>query len=883
MNDNNARYFYEKRLSPRLFNPSQGLSGTHALIRDTLTGESFEIWVQYMQASPGEPISFGGEVGTCSSGGKSNKDLPAYTLCTTHLQTYSDLVKLIHNSQREVVKNAWPGAITELTDNLGPSGVLSRLSTDDPEEQMRYPLDNLITPELERFLYMTYHKSQLAEALYSTWDRDTKYFIPTFVSIDRASLSALRNNPYRSMVGLRGGSFNLAEAYSNTLGTTELLQAIRKVALVRKGIDDALGDGSTMCPVENIVKDMLERGIKNPDEHIRYYTEKGNGRIITDPNTGKKYITTVNLIKDYASTSKDLALALALLSKGTNLAGSEHGFEAAKKSAYSKRDFELNEGQDDVVNKILKNNVVMVQGGPGTGKTTVVDVAIESLNNLFRIKHGQNLNVLIVAPTSKALANIREATGGKYNYMTINAALGAIPVGSDKGDEQLYANVRTDDFNPYKFMDTIKSSSKPFLEADVVIIDEAGMVDRTLMALIISYLRKKAETTEFNRRAEDYRVIFLGDNDQLPSIAPGSSFRDLCEIVNAIAKSGKMPAAVGQLTETRRFGIAHQEIAKDILNGIPPSPTNPLIEGDENTFLKMYSDDDESDESKVSIDQRIAEDATLLFKKKLDAFFSERLSHPVSEASVDELLVLTNDFLTKTQVITPVNGGICGTASLNKELHSMVRDILAPFTGETKIGSFGSTLFPGAKVICKKSLQNKVFNGDVGYVTRISQPGDKNPYADVLFNSGATFRIDAKNCNSFKLGYAQTYHATQGDEYDEVIMTLPKSAQRMCTNNLFYTGFTRVKEGIYMFLDEDSAKEAIGKKIERNTPFREIFGETLKILQDLLDWYDIPSEKRLTPSDIYSYKGSGDSSTYVGPDDESKKPERKQSAASQTR
>jgi exodeoxyribonuclease V alpha subunit len=362
----------------------------------------------------------------------------------------------------------------------------------------------------------------------------------------------------------------------------------------------------------------------------------------------------------------------------------------------------LAESQTAAVRLALLSKVMVITGGPGVGKTTIV-------NSILRILAAKGVELLLCAPTGRAAKRMKEATG--FEAKTIHRLLEVDPkTGGFKRDGD----------NP--------------LKGDVLVVDEASMVDVLLMQALVKAVPDNAA------------LLIVGDIDQLPSVGPGQVLAD-------IIASGSVP--VVRLTEVFRQAAQSRIItnAHRINQGFMPELSAPEGASD---FYFVSADDPETAVA------RIIE----LVKTRIPQRFG-----------LDPILDI--------QVLCPMNRGGVGARSLNIELQKSLNP-----AGDRKVERFGWTFGPGDKVMqIENDYDKEVYNGDIGYVDDVDpDEGELTASFDgrpVIYSFGELDRLVP--------AYAATIHKSQGSEYPAVVIPVMTQHYTMLQRNLLYTGVTRGK------------------------------------------------------------------------------------------
>jgi len=411
----------------------------------------------------------------------------------------------------------------------------------------------------------------------------------------------------------------------------------------------------------------------------------------------------------------------------------------------SSLDIELDELQRRAVYEAVTNGVFILTGGPGTGKTTTINSIIQYFVN-------EGLDIMLAAPTGRAAKRMTEATG--YEAKTIHRML---ELGGGSLEEGSRASFGRNSDNP--------------LEADVIIIDEASMVD---IHLFYAMLKAIIPGT---------RLILVGDCNQLPSVGPGQVLHDLIE-------SG---------------AFACVEL--------------------EHIFRQAAESDIVVNAHKINKGERIALD-----NKSRDFFFLEREDTNVIYKHMVQLITeklpgYVDASPMQIQVLTPTRKGNLGTAALN----SVLQKYINPPADSKEEYTFGDTLFRvGDKVMQIKNNYDiaweimssygipadsgtGVFNGDIGLITEINKRANS---ITVEYDDSRRIVYPVTNLDELELAYAVTIHKSQGSEYPAVIMPLLGGPRPLLNRNLLYTGVTRAKRCVTILGNQDTLNTMIDNENE---------------------------------------------------------------------
>ena len=458
---------------------------------------------------------------------------------------------------------------------------------------------------------------------------------------------------------------------------------------------------------------------------------------------------------------KNIADKLIALSESKNMKKIKN-FKLELEKTEQNEDIILSNKQREAIKLVNDNNVCVITGMPGTGKTTTIKSIIKMYKN-------QNMKVVLCAPTGRAAKRISEATGEAASTIHRLLQIGKV------ADEGMLANI---------------DLQIPPIDADVVIIDEMSMVDVYVMNYILKgiYLGTK--------------LILMGDSNQLPSVGPGNVLEDIIE-------SGRIPTI--ELDEIFRQAAKSQIITNSHkVNGGETFTEDlaPLTRG-----LSAEQTGGSSPEADKLHDFFYINEISQ--NKILDTIISLCTGRLKKYGDYE--------FFNNIQVLSPTKKGMLGTKELNNALQealnpSQEQGVVSslPLTRE---GTQMSNAFAAKQIqerqhgdrifrIGDRVMQIKnnydifwemdtgetgtgIFNGELGIVSEFDE---ESKSIKIIFDDEKNVWYEFSDLDQIEHSYAVTIHKSQGSEFDVVIMCLPKSYPALLTRNLLYTGMTRAKE-----------------------------------------------------------------------------------------
>ncbi len=542
----------------------------------------------------------------------------------------------------------------------------------------------------------------------------------------KQALTVISQNPYRLAWDIDGVGFRKADNIAKKMGLSRDSAQRMEAGIVYK-LTRLADHGHVYYPFESMLRACAELlGVTEAEVERALESLAARGEVVieevgedSEPNAPAHRAV---FLKRYYNAETAVAHHVARLMASTPRYPS---LDVPKAIQWVKKRMNIHLSSEQVaaVEKALTNKFLIITGGPGTGKTTIIKAIIQ----IFKAKDAR---VLLAAPTGRASKRMEQATATEAR--TIHRLL---EFSWERG-----GFTRNED-NP--------------VEADVVVVDEASMIDVSLMAHMLRAIPPEA------------RIILVGDVDQLPAVGPGNVLRDMI-------RSGRIPV----VRLTRIFRQAAESLitvnAHRINQGKMP------VVASQGKGLQDFYIIEQHDPAKV------LETVMELVCRRIPERFSM-------------------DPLTDIQILCPMHRGLVGTEELNRRLQGA----LNPHARGIVVGS--RRIAVGDKVMqVRNDYEKEVFNGDIGYVSAIDEGEGR---LTVSFDSReVTYRHG--ELDDLALAYAISVHKSQGSEYRAVVLPLLSQHYLMLQKNLLYTAITRASNLLVIV----GSKKALAMAVSNEKP-----------------------------------------------------------------
>ena len=443
----------------------------------------------------------------------------------------------------------------------------------------------------------------------------------------------------------------------------------------------------------------------------------------------------------------------------------------------------------------VRRRFCVIAGGPGTGKTTTIAKILALLAEQGR---GGRLRAALASPTGKGAARLQEAIKKTKKDLAC--------------DQKVKALIPDEASTIHRLLGTVKGSpyfhfhAQRLLPLDVLVVDEASMVDLALMSKLARALPSEA------------RFILLGDKDQLSSVEAGAVLGDICDAAHPHPFSGGFCAEIESVTGHRIEGSGSVPLLSDSIVRL----TRSYRFGEKSGIATMSRsvNEGEGDRALRILKGREHVDVSWSPVPPLK-FFPRTLKERVVEAYHD--LFETDDpeavfrCLERFKVLCALREGPLGVRAVNLIMERLFR--------EQRLIQGGGKWYRGRPVLITRNDYNlHLYNGDVGIT--LPDPEAREELR-VFFQApdGSLRAFHPVRLPEHETVYALTVHKSQGSEFDRVLFILPDRDSPVLTRELIYTAITRAREHVEVWGEESVFQRAVSRRTMRLSGLRDALWE----------------------------------------------------------
>lgn len=607
-------------------------------------------------------------------------------------------------------------------------------------------------------------KLQIIETVRSSNVADEAYLIMIKLNIEPSkrskiidtykedTLNVLQNHPYQLVSDIFGIGFKKADQIAINAGIAPS-DPERLVA----GVMYTLSDEITSIGHTYIMHDELqEKTLERLNTADMYFRGEDITVAVEQLALNKKLIITedrVTLPNIYYSEHKAAEKLSHILRDNHDEIDLDNAKDVVKRIEKTLA-IDYNDNQRDAILNALTEKVSIITGGPGTGKTTIVKGIITLYQEIFEYEdyesyEPKNYPIKLVAPTGRASKRMADTSG--IEASTIHRLIGW---GQDTAVDDIIDNE---------------------IEAELIIVDEMSMVDTWLF---YQFMQNVMPHT---------KLVFVGDSAQLPSVGPGTVFKDLIG-------SGTIKTTILDTVYRQGEGSSIVKLAYDIDKGVPMNISD----------------------------------------KFKDRLFIPAETHQIAEVvdTVVSKAVKKGYDMRDIQVLAPIYRGPAGINTLNQ----LLQRILNPEAEGKSELEFGDKVYrTGDKVIqLINRTEDNIFNGDSGIIDGIyfKDKDDVDKDTLVVDYDNTKIAYERSDLTELSHAYCTSIHKAQGSEYPIVIMPIVSSYYHMLMKNIIYTGITRAKESLILCGDSNAFYGAIKREgIPRNTLLQQFLQKYCKVYE----------------------------------------------------
>ncbi len=544
------------------------------------------------------------------------------------------------------------------------------------------------------------------------------------------AIEEMEKDPYILIDIARGVDFKQIDKMALDLGISYDNEK-RVTSGIKYGLIRSTNNGHSCVLKDNLIEfviNLLDITSDNVEDALITLRTKGE-IVIEKRDDGLEYVYS----SAFYNTEEEITFRIKRLQSSKNMKKIT-GLDKELKKVEKLSSIELSKKQKEALKLVNENNVTIITGGPGTGKTTII-------KNIIDIYEDRRKKVILAAPTGRAAKRMTETTGKEASTLHRLLEIGKID------EDSLYKN-------------TSKYEGAP-IDADVIIVDEVSMMDMFLMNYLLKCIYQGT------------KLVLVGDIDQLPSVGPGSVLKDL--INSEEIPTIKLDKIFRQAARSKIIVNAHR-----------------VNEGEK--FLNKNEEEEDMNEDfffiKENSQEKMLAQVVSLCTGRLEKYGNYDFFQNIQVLTPTKKGMLGTRELNKVLQanLNPNLNNLPERASMGAIFRvgdrvMQIKNNYDIYWEREKTGKLGG--------IENKEIGSGVFNGEIGTIVEVD---DKEKQVEIKFDDEKQAWYEFSELDQIEHSYAITIHKAQGSEFDVVIMVVPPSSPILLTRNLLYTGITRAKK-----------------------------------------------------------------------------------------
>ncbi len=555
-----------------------------------------------------------------------------------------------------------------------------------------------------------------------------EYAKKVFDLLGTNAIEQIEENPYMLIDITKGVDFKQIDKMALDLGI-DYNNEKRITSGIKYGLIRSTYNGHSCVVKENLIEfvtNLLD--VTTSDIEDSLINLNANKEIVIEKREDGEYI----FLYDFYIAEEEIAVRIKRLQTAKNVKRIT-GLNKRLNDIEKNSSIELSDKQKEALKLVNENNVTIITGGPGTGKTTII-------KNIIDIYEENGKKVILAAPTGRAAKRMTETTGKEASTLHRLLEIGKID------EDSLFRS------NTYQ--------GAP-IDADVIIVDEVSMMDMFIM----NYLLKCVY--------QGTKLVLVGDVDQLASVGPGSVLKDLINSEQVVTI--RLDKIFRQAAKSKIILNAHR-----VNKGESFLKKEDIEEGTEDDFFFI----------KENYQEKMLAQVVSLCTGRLEKYGNYDFFQNIQVLSPTKKGMLGTKELNKIlqEQLNPNINKLPEKSNQGAVFRRGDRVMQIKNNYDLYWEREGTGKKGGLK---NKELGSGVFNGEIGTVINVDE---KERQIEIQFDDEKVAWYDFTDLDQIEHSYAITIHKAQGSEFDVVIMVIPQTSPMLLTRNLLYTGITRARK-----------------------------------------------------------------------------------------